>query len=101
MRAVLGLLLRLLRLFRRMLVTRVPVAATIATTPLVVLLRALLPVLRPASALRLRFARLLMQRIAGLEARNDALLDLAAHELFDIRHQWPVVETDQRNGFAR
>ena len=72
---------------------------------LLLLVLPMLRMLRPAPMLRLRpaiirHAWLLVEGIARLEARNDALLDLAAHELLDIRHQGPVVETHQRNGFA-
>lgn len=66
---------------------------------MVLLLRALV-LLRTTAALRLRLSRLLVQRVARLEARDDAQLNLAAHELFDIHHQRPVVEGDQRHGFS-
>ena len=92
---LLRLLLRLLLLRCRMLVAGVFVAAAISTPPLVVLLRALLAMLRSTTTLRLWFTRLLVQRIAGLEARDHALLHLARHEPFDRDHQRPVVETDQ------
>ena len=66
---------------------------------MVLLLRALV-LLRTTAALRLRLSRLLVQRVARLEARDDAQLNLAAHELFDIHPQRPVVEGDQRHGFS-
>ena len=62
----------------------------------IVLLR---PALLVALGLRL-MTGLLVHGIARLEARDDADLDLAVHELFDVHHQRPVVEGDQRYGFA-
>lgn len=77
-----------------MLMAWILVATTITAAPLVMLLRTLLPMLRVTAALRLWRTGLLMQRVAGLEARDDAQFDLAAHELFDIRHQRTIVEGD-------
>lgn len=79
-------------------------AASVATAiaAALVVLRRPLVLLRtaPLVALRLRRARLLVQRVARLEARHHAHFHFAGHKALDGDHQRPVIEADQRHRLA-